>query len=217
MALAAPAKVSLSPAWILRQDADGTRGQKTAEGDGGRSAPVPEPRAVWLPGYRVQLGADLPILCRAAGSLVAAFSALGADPTEVEKGGREGLPEGAAKAQPRHSQGHKAKTRPRHGLAGYSERSSISLGMFPPDRGQISSPPPVRPTGKTSPTEICSQLGSLWRGDWSDLMHGSSFLSSTTTFCFWRVESRRVPEGPGGGYRNPNGTQASIHAGYAGS
>jgi len=148
MALAAPAKVSLSPAWILRQDADGTRGQKTAEGDGGRSAPVPEPRAVWLPGYRVQLGADLPILCRAAGSLVAAFSALGADPAEVEKGGREGLPEGAAKAQPRHSQGTAKATRPRHGLAGYSERSSISLGMFPPDRGQISSPPPSDPQGK---------------------------------------------------------------------
>jgi hypothetical protein len=58
MALAAPAKVSRSPARILRQDADGTRGQKTAEEDGGRSAPVPEPRAVLLPGYRVQLGAD---------------------------------------------------------------------------------------------------------------------------------------------------------------
>jgi hypothetical protein len=213
MALAAPAKVSRSPAWILRQDADGTRGQKTAEGDGGRSAPVPEPRAVWLPGYRVQLGADLPILCRAAGSLVAAFSALGADPTEVEKGGREGLPEGAAKAQPRHSQGHKAKTWPGRLLG----EVLYFPGHVSPGPGPNLVTPPVRPTGKTSPTEICSQLGSLWRGDWSDLMHGSALLSSTTTFCFWRVESRRVPEGPGGGYRNPNGTQASIHAGYAGS
>jgi hypothetical protein len=78
MPLAAPAKVSRSPTRVLRQDADGTRGQKAAEEDGGRSAPVPELRAVLLPGYRVQLGADLLVLCRAASSLVAAFSALGA-------------------------------------------------------------------------------------------------------------------------------------------
>jgi hypothetical protein len=67
MALAVPAKVSRSPTRVLRQDVDGTRGQKTAKEDGGRSAPAPEPRAVLLPGYRVQLGADLLILCRGAG------------------------------------------------------------------------------------------------------------------------------------------------------
>jgi hypothetical protein len=39
---------------------------------------------VLSPGYRVQLGAGLLILCRAHGSMVAAFSALGADPSEVE-------------------------------------------------------------------------------------------------------------------------------------
>jgi hypothetical protein len=85
MTLAAPANISRPPTRVLRQDTDGTRGQKTAEEDGGRSAPVPEPRAVVLsPGYRVQLGAGLLILCRAHGSMVAAFSALGANPSEVE-------------------------------------------------------------------------------------------------------------------------------------
>ncbi len=123
MTLAAPANISRPPTRVLRQDTDGTRGQKTAEEDGGRSAPVPEPRAVVLsPGYRVQLGADLLILRRAHGSMVAAFSALGADPSEVEMETEKGSEE-----------------RPRHGLAGYSERSSISLSMFSPDRGQISS------------------------------------------------------------------------------
>ena len=43
-----------------------------------------------LPGYHVQLDADLLILLRAAGSLVAAFSALGADPTEVERKAEKG-------------------------------------------------------------------------------------------------------------------------------
>jgi hypothetical protein len=54
--------------------------------------------------------------------MVAAFSALGADPSEVEMETEKGSEE-----------------RPRHGLAGYSERSSISLSMVSPDRGQISS------------------------------------------------------------------------------
>ena len=37
------------------------------------------------PGYRLQMDADLLILSRADGSMVAAFSALGADPEEVKR------------------------------------------------------------------------------------------------------------------------------------
>ena len=114
------------------------RPPKKAEG---RSMPVPEPGAVLLPGYRVQLqlGADLLPLCRAVSSLVAAFRALGADPTEVK---RE-----AEKGYRRSGQGTAWPATWRGPL--------FPLGIFPPDRRQILSPPP-RPTGKISPTAICS-------------------------------------------------------------
>ena len=52
---------------------------------GRRSAPVPEPGVVLPPGYRLQVDPDVLILSRADGSTVAAFSALGADPREVER------------------------------------------------------------------------------------------------------------------------------------
>ena len=50
-----------------------------------RRAPVPPPGVSLPPGYRVWVDPDLLVLRRADGSVVAAFSALGADPAEVEK------------------------------------------------------------------------------------------------------------------------------------
>ena len=41
------------------------------------------------PGYRLRLDPDVLVLGRADGSTVAAFSALGADPREVEREARE--------------------------------------------------------------------------------------------------------------------------------
>ena len=117
------------------------RPPKKAEG---RSMPVPEPGAVLLPGYRVQLqlGADLLPLCRATeGRRLAGrrLSRIGRGPNGGKEGGREGVPE----------------ERPRHGLAGYLERSSISPGHISPGPAPNLVTPP-RPTGKISPTAICS-------------------------------------------------------------
>lgn len=123
MTLAAPADVSRPPTLVLRWDADGTRGQKTAEEDGGRSAPVPEPGAVLPPSDRVQLGADLLVLAQDRPLDCRRLQRIGRGPVRGAKGGREGLPE----------------ERPRQGLTGYSERPLISRGIIPPDRGRTSS------------------------------------------------------------------------------
>ncbi len=51
----------------------------------GGSPSVPEPGVVLPPGYRVHLGVNLLVLRRADGSMVTAFGASSADPTEVKK------------------------------------------------------------------------------------------------------------------------------------
>jgi hypothetical protein len=51
----------------------------------GGSPSVPEPGVVLPPGYRIHPGLNLMVLRRADGSMVAAFSASGADPAEVKE------------------------------------------------------------------------------------------------------------------------------------
>ena len=63
--------------------------RRHTERAGRRFAPVPEPGVVLPPGYRLWLDPDLLVLPRDDGSTVAAFSALGADPEEVERAARE--------------------------------------------------------------------------------------------------------------------------------
>ena len=59
--------------------------RRTKKEAGGRFAPVPAPGVVLPPGYRLEMDADLLILGRDDGSMVAAFSALGADSEEVKR------------------------------------------------------------------------------------------------------------------------------------
>ena len=94
---------------------------------------------VLSPGYRVQLGAGLLILCRAHGSMVAAFSALGADPSEVEMETEKGYRRsGQGTAWPA------------------TRRGPLFPWAWFPRTGAKSRHNPPRRTGETSPTEICS-------------------------------------------------------------
>ena len=63
--------------------------QRPAKRTGRPTAPVPEPGVVLPPGYSLEMDPDVLVLRRAEGSIVATFSAMGADPSEVEREVRE--------------------------------------------------------------------------------------------------------------------------------
>ena len=105
----------------------------------GGSPSVPEPGVVLPPGYRIHLGVNLLVLRRADGSMVAAFSALGADPSEVEMETEKGYRRsGQGTAWPA------------------TRRGPLFPWAWFPRTGAKSRHNPPRRTGETSPTEICS-------------------------------------------------------------
>jgi hypothetical protein len=63
--------------------------RRTQKEAGGRCASVLTPGAVLPPGYRLELDPDVLVLRRPDGSTVAVFSAVWADPEDVEREARE--------------------------------------------------------------------------------------------------------------------------------